>query len=256
MALLALADLHGVKGRLVHAGLKELGLPDVALSTNVGDRGESGRSCAVIAMATVAGWSRQVLPFIQGTGMDAGLVISELIVGNAVASHILGVGVALATSVSDVQGIDQGLGVLYAPDTMNSVAAYAGGDFLVAGFEQLAVHARQVLLLLVYAKTRIEFLHEVGIAVALSAEIRNVFRGRLADKTLSLVHSACGIVLGWVSAVAARTREAPAEMNIVLGVSDWFQQLALHLGVAFDAGIFLLAVTQSEQAQGKEGQDD
>src|SRR5215467_12210806 len=179
MALLALADLHGVKGRLVHAGLKELGLP----------------------------------------------------------------GVALATSVSDVQGIDQGLGVLYAPDTMNSVAAYAGGDFLVAGFEQLAVHARQVLLLLVYAKTRIEFLHEVGIAVALSAEIRNVFRGRLADKTLSLVHSACGSVLGWVSAVAARTREAPAEMNIVLGVSDWFQQLALHLGVALDAGIFLLAVT-------------
>src|SRR5262245_48993668 len=136
--------------------------------------------------------------------------------------------------IRNAQRVDQGLGVLYCPDAVNSVTAYAGRDLLITGFEQFPVYACQVLLLLVHTKARVEFLHEVWIAMAFSAEIRNFSWARSGHKALALIHSAGGVVLGRVSAMAARTGQAPAKVYIVLGAANRFQQLAFHLRVAFD----------------------
>jgi hypothetical protein len=127
---------------------------------------------------------------------------------------------ALGARIRNTERINQRLGVFDRPDAVNSMTAYAGGDLLIACFEQFAMYACQVLLLLIHTKTGIESLHEIGVAVALTAKIWDFFRGGSGNKALALIHGACRIFLVWVSAMAVRAGQAPGEMYIVLRASD------------------------------------
>src|SRR5437762_14222166 len=85
----AFAELFLIKSRLVRAGLKEFRLARVTLAADVGHRRNARRRSPMIAVAVVAGRSGQVLLFIKSLGVDAGLVIGELIARDAERFHVI-----------------------------------------------------------------------------------------------------------------------------------------------------------------------
>src|SRR6185436_16952035 len=95
VALDALPNLHRVEHHLVRAGLKELRLPHVALTTDIGDGSKAGRRGAVVAVAIIASRRREILSFIQRCCVHTAFVLVVLVGWDLVSLHVLGVGVTL-----------------------------------------------------------------------------------------------------------------------------------------------------------------
>ena len=91
----ALGKLLLIESGFVRAGLKKLSLARMALPTDIRYRGNTWWRRAVITMTIVARGRRQVLFFIERFGMDTGLVLRILIIGNPEPPHIVSAGVAL-----------------------------------------------------------------------------------------------------------------------------------------------------------------
>ena len=170
----ALAYLPLVEHGLVRAGLEEFRLANVALPADVRDGRDAWRRGPVVAVAVVTGRRGNVLPLIECVGMNALLVVAVLICGNLVAAHVVCVRVTLGAGFRDVRGVDGRERIVDGAYVMNAVATYAGRYVLIPHLKPLAVHTREILALLVNAQSRVKFFHEVGVAMALAAEGRNL----------------------------------------------------------------------------------
>ena len=150
------------------AGAEEVGFAAVALAADESDGLQSGRRRAVIAVAVVAGGGREVLLLEERGGVHAARPALVLVhrqrpaVGEGVACHALGIGVAAAAGLGHVRRVDGRARVGRAEDAVDAVAVDAGGDVLVPRSQQGAVPARPVLVLLVDPGVRAEALHVVG----------------------------------------------------------------------------------------------
>ena len=203
------------KDRLVGALVVKLLEQDVAASAHRGYRFHLRRLGAVIPVTRRALGSREVAPLCQGTPVDAGEVLLELIRRDTVFRHPLGVGMAAPAGVRNVQRINRGHAVFDGADIVNAVAINAGGDVLIPGSEAFAVDAGLVKLELIDALLRAEAAHEVRIAVTFRAELRNRHTARLAEETLGLAHRDRWIVAGAVAAVTIGATQSVRSVDVV-----------------------------------------
>ena len=126
-----------------------LGLEDMTVRADILDLVDTRRHRAMISMAGGAGWSTQITPQHHGIVMHAGVVLCELIRGNAVGLHVLRVGVAARACLRDVDGVHRGPGIGGWPYIVDAVTIDAHGNFGVSSGTTLAVHAGVVLVQLV-----------------------------------------------------------------------------------------------------------
>ena len=101
-----------------------------------------------------------------------GVVVGELIGGDAVGLHVSGIGVAARAGLGHVDGVDGGTRIAGRTDVMDAVAVDADGDLVVTSREALAVDAGVVLVQLVGAQARIVGAHQGRIGVAGTAQLR------------------------------------------------------------------------------------
>src|ERR1022692_4936822 len=87
---------------------------------------------------------------------------------------------------------------------MDAMAIDTSGDRRVARPQPLAVHAGQILAVLVHALPGVVLAHEVRVAMAARAELGNRCPGRNADESVSRAHGGSGIVGVGISTVAVR----------------------------------------------------
>jgi hypothetical protein len=83
--------------------------------------------------------------------MHAGVVLGELIRGNAVWLHVLRVGVAARACLSDIDRVDCGLGIFRRPYIVDTMAIDAYRNFRVSRRKEFSVHTGVVLVQLVRA---------------------------------------------------------------------------------------------------------
>ena len=124
---------------------------------------------------------------------------------------------------------------------MYTVTADTGRDFRIARFQQPAMNAGLVLLLLVHPQSRIELFHEARVVVTLATERGNVHRSRAAQITFGGILRGVFVVLGRIAAVAIVTGQPAREMDVVLDRARRIAEFSFQLNVAFNAGAFLLS---------------
>src|SRR5579885_2100432 len=122
-----------LKGFPVRTLFIKLRLKDVAVRANVLHGAYARRRGAMIAVTRGARRSAQIAANDQGVVVDAGVVLRELVRGNRVALHVLGVGMAARAGLGNVEGIDGGLGVVDRAQIVNAVATAAQRGNLAAG---------------------------------------------------------------------------------------------------------------------------
>ena len=163
----AVADPESIKDRLVRTLLKEFGLAHVTCSTHVRNRCRSRRSCAMIAVAVIAGRGREIQFLVQRLGMNAAHVFRQLVGWYFVRIHVVRIDMATTACFRHPQWVHWRTRVFHGANIVMTVAANAGRRLGIAFRDPLAVNTGLVLGFLVDAKRRIEFLHECRIAVAL-----------------------------------------------------------------------------------------
>ena len=104
---------------------------------------------------------------------------------------------------------------------MDAVTAHTRRDILIASSQTGAVNARSVFLNLVHPHGRIEFLHQVGIAVTLAAKRRYLHRRGLADVPATRILREGLIRLRRIAPVAIDTRQAADLVNVVIEKAGW-----------------------------------
>ena len=107
----------------------------MALPADRADGLDLGRDGAVVAVAVVAGRSAHVLLVEQGRGVDALLVLGELVGRDPVGLHEARVGVAAAAGLGDVPGEGRRFREFGRLDAVDAVAVGADGDLRVALLE-------------------------------------------------------------------------------------------------------------------------
>ena len=142
----------------------------------------------MIAVTIVAGRRGNVLPLVQRPRVYACLVVRVLIRWNLIASHVIGVRVALGAGLCDISCIDRRERIADGANVMRAVATDTGCDPLVSALEQPAMHACEILLLLVNAQRRVEFFHQVSVAMTLPAKSRNLSGLRSGYVAFSGIH--------------------------------------------------------------------
>src|SRR6516162_5076450 len=131
--------------------------------------------------------------------MHALLVIRELIGFDAVRLHVLGTGVAVRAGRRDIGRMHLGARVRRRPQFMNPVAIGTHGDFAFALGPPLAVDAGLILLELVYTQAGIVLLHQLGIGVAGSAQLRNLTALDLAFPARRSTHRLFGVIAAGIA---------------------------------------------------------
>jgi hypothetical protein len=107
----------------------------------------------MVAVAVVAGGRRQVLFFIQRFGVDAALVIGELVAGNAERFHVVPAGMTFRAGLSHVGRINRGQRIAGRANAVHAVTTDAGRNArFILLFEQLSVDAGVILALLIDAQ--------------------------------------------------------------------------------------------------------
>ena len=124
----------------------------------------------MIAMTVIAGRGREIQFLVQRLGMNAAHVFRQLVRWYFVRIHVAGIDMATSACFRHSQWVHRRTRVFHGANIVMTVAANAGGRFGVALRDPLAMNTGLVLGFLVDAKSRIVFLHECGIAVALSAK--------------------------------------------------------------------------------------
>src|ERR1700740_2739439 len=99
----------------------------------------------MIPVARGAGWRAQVPANGHGLAVDAGGVVGELIGGDFVCLHVIGICVAMGASRCDVQGMNFRSWIAGSPQVMHAVTIGADRNFGVALGEELSVHAGLIL---------------------------------------------------------------------------------------------------------------
>jgi len=239
-----------IKSSFVGAGLEQFSLTPMTLAADIRHRSDARRCRAMIAMTIVTGWRRQILFFIKSLRMNALLILVVLIARYFESPHVISAGMTLGARFGNVRRINRRERIGDGSDAMYAVTTDAGGYARLSGFEQLAVHARVVLLFLIYSQRRIEFLHQVRVAVALAAVCGNVERLWFSQIALSWILSGFfGICVG-IAAMAIIARKSPSMMNVVI---EKFRRRAqsgiFQFRVAFDARTLFLRGGQRKQQE-------
>ncbi len=145
------------------------------------------------AVAGGAGRGARVLVGEKRHAVDAQLVGVELIGGDAVRLHALGVRVAAGAEFRHVEREDRGRGVSGLLDVVDAVAVRADGHALVvAGQQLLAVDAGEVLGVLV--RVQVVRLHPVGVGVAAAAQANGLDAAWLANEPALGIHGNSDLV--------------------------------------------------------------
>ena len=100
----------------------------MALTTDIAHPRYARWRCAMVAVAIVAGWGRQVAFIYHHPPVHAFLVIRQLVGGNFVRRHVLGVGVTRPACVSNMQRMNGGARVTGRFYGMRLVTIGAGGN--------------------------------------------------------------------------------------------------------------------------------
>ena len=120
------------------------------MAANIRDRRQTGRYGTMVAVTVITRRCREVVLIVKSFGVDAVLVLRELIVRNIVSLHMLAVGVTLCARFGDVEREYSGLRIVRCAYTVNAVAADACRHFRVATPQARAMHAGRVFLHLIY----------------------------------------------------------------------------------------------------------
>ena len=197
----------------------------------------------MISVAVVTGRRRQILLFVQRLGMNAALVLNELIARDPKAPHVIRAAVTLRAGLSDVRRIDGRQGIAGRTNAVDAVTTDTRRDARLAFlFQQLAVNARVVLAFLIHAQGWIKPLHEVCIAVALAAVGRNVERFGFSEVAFAWMF--CGFLgIGVRIATMAIVTHQPA-CFVYIGVKEFRRRAydrIVQLCVTIDARIFPLS---------------
>ena len=109
-------------------------------------------------------------------------------------------------------------------------------------FQELAVHARVILFLLIHSQRRIESLHQIRVAVALAAVRRNIERLWFAEIALArILRGFFGVGIG-IPTMAIVAGQTARFMNVVIEqFRGRAQARVVKFDVAFNAGAFLLS---------------
>jgi len=138
-------EANRLKRCFVGALFVHLRLKNVASRADILDRTDSRRRSAVIAVARRASRRAQVAANGHRFVVHARAVLGELIRGNAISFHILGVGMAAGTSLRHVQRVYFGSRVAGRTKIMHTMAVDAYSDFGITFGKKLAMHAGLVL---------------------------------------------------------------------------------------------------------------
>jgi len=160
----------------------------------------------MISMTVIAGWSRQIVLLQERLGMDAVLVLLNLIRRNPVGLHGIRIGMASSASVGYTRRVDRGVGILDRSNPMRTVATDTRGGLRITASDSLPVDACGKLSFLIDSEPGIEALHGYRVAVTLSAERGNLFRAWLSDEPFARIHRSIHIVVVRITAVAVRAR--------------------------------------------------
>ena len=126
-----------------------LGLEDMTVRADILDFVDTRRHRTMVSVAGCASWRAQIASHRKRIVMHAGVVLCELIRGNAVWLHVLRVGMAARACFSDVDGVNRGSGIAGRPYVVDAVTIDAHGNFGVSSGTELAMHAGVVLVQLV-----------------------------------------------------------------------------------------------------------
>ncbi len=159
VAGLALRDPERIKGLFVGAFREQVARARMALPADKRDGADFGRSRAVVAVAVIAHRGAEVLFLEKGPGMDALLVIIDLLDGYPVSFHGVGARMAAAAGLRDVPGEDLRFGEAGRLDAVDSVAVRADGAARISLFQEPAVLACPVEDQLVHPQVGIEAPH-------------------------------------------------------------------------------------------------
>jgi len=170
----------GLQAGMFRAGSEEIRLATVALTADEGQRVETWRSGAMVAVTIVAGGRRKVFLFKHGGRMNAlapaGVLVDRkrTTVWQKIARHLAAIGVAPTAGLRDLCRVHRGVGIRGVSDAVYTMAVDAGSDSAVACPQSSTMLTGPVFLFLVDPGIRTESLHERRIGVATSAKGRDL----------------------------------------------------------------------------------
>ena len=145
--------------------------------------------------------------------MNALLIKLILVRRDLITLHVISVGMAACTRFRYMRRVNRGTRIRGRKDVVHAMAVNADGHFGISLLQLLAVHAGEVLALLISPKARVELSHVIRIGVATTAKGRNLRLGWSAPKALGRTHRVHGIIVA-VPAMTIRATETGLVVNI------------------------------------------
>ena len=123
---------------------------------------------------------------------------------------------------------------------MNAVAIDANGDLVIALREQLAMHAGEILRVLVGAQRGIKAANIGGIGVAPRTESRDLFAVRVAFESRLRAHGLAHVVGSGVAAVTIGACDSLLRVNAPRVFRGIYVKRRVQLGMTIEAAILRL----------------
>src|SRR4029453_377451 len=194
--------------------VEEIRLHGVTLSADIPYPRDPRRRRAVIAMAGVAGGSREGALHRPRVPVHALLILLQLVRGNPIRLHIYGVSMAATAHLRHTHGVNARSRVRCRADRVCRMTTDTRCDFrIIECLEALTVCRGIVLGHLVHAQCRIVAFHELRITMTVPEDLWEVLARRDTNVSFGGIHGFHAGLLR-VPAVTGNATEAAGRMDI------------------------------------------